>query len=37
LEKAKRKQQEKKWRSDEVKQFGMSIHGLRENGQFCWV
>ncbi len=37
LVKAKRKQQEKKWRNDEVNQFGMSIHGLRSNKNFIWI
>ena len=37
LAKAQRKQQENKWRNSEVSQFGMSIHGLRDNGQFIWI
>jgi len=37
LTKAKRKKQEKNWCNDEVSQFGMSIHGLRENGDFRWI
>ena len=34
--KFRRKQQEKRWLADELRQFGMSLHGQRENGQFRW-
>lgn len=37
LLKANKKKQEKAWRDTEVNQYGMSIHGLRENGQFRWI
>jgi GT2 family glycosyltransferase len=37
LKKAQRKKQEKFWRDAEVEQYGMSIHGLREAGNFKWI
>jgi len=37
LKKAQRKNQEKAWRNAEVNQYGMSIHGLREDGEFKWI
>jgi GT2 family glycosyltransferase len=37
LNKARKKKQEKNWRDSEYKEFGMSIHGLRENGEFRWI
>jgi len=37
LNKIQRKKQEKSWRLNEVNQFGMSIHGLRESGNFRWI
>lgn len=35
--KLKRKSQEKSWRNQEVMLYGMSIHGLRKNGEFIWI
>lgn len=32
-----RKKQEKFWRDEEVNTYGMSIHGLREHGEFRWI
>lgn len=32
-----RKNQKDNWRNQELAQFGMSIHGLREAGKFRWV
>lgn len=37
LSRAKRKKQEKGWRDTEIQAHGMSIHGIRENGQFRWI
>lgn len=37
LMKHKKKKQEKIWRSDEVKRYDMSIHGIRENNSFRWI
>jgi GT2 family glycosyltransferase len=37
LNKAKRKKQEQSWRNHELDVYGMSIHGLRENGNFLWI
>ena len=37
INKTKRKHQEKIWRDDEVAKYGISIHGLRENGEFRWI
>lgn len=37
LAKAQRKKQERSWRNQEVSQYGISIHGLRENGNFQWI
>ena len=37
MNKIKRKQQERIWRDEEVAQHGLSIHGIRENGQFRWI
>ena len=37
LRKAQRKKQEKVWRDTEVNQYGMSIHGLRDAGEFRWI
>lgn len=28
---------EKNWRNQEVEKYGMSIHGIREDGQFRWI
>ncbi|MCF6253002.1 MAG: glycosyltransferase [Methylococcaceae bacterium] len=36
LKKIKRKKQESSWRSKELHQFGMTIHGLRINNNFDW-
>ncbi len=35
--KMQRKVLEISWRNQEVAKYGMSIHGLRENGQFIWI
>jgi GT2 family glycosyltransferase len=37
LAKARRKNQEKLWRDEEVAQFGISMHGIRESGGFRWI
>lgn len=37
MSKLARKRQEKLWRDQEVKHFGMSIHGIRKNNQFEWL
>jgi GT2 family glycosyltransferase len=37
LNKLQRKSRERAWRNAEVSQYGMSIHGLRENGEFIWI
>ena len=37
LAKAQRKRQECSWRNQEVAEYEMSIHGLRENGAFRWI
>lgn len=37
LSKMRRKKQERIWRNDEVSQFGISMHGIRENGNFRWI
>lgn len=37
LIKASRKKQEKIWRNTEVENFGMSIHGVRENNSTNWL
>jgi len=37
LKKVQRKKQEAHWRNNEVETYGMSIHGLRENGEFRWI
>ncbi len=37
INKLQRKAQEKRWRDSELAQYGMSIHGLREDGQFRWI
>jgi GT2 family glycosyltransferase len=37
LNKAKRKKQERLWRNHEFSEHGMTIHGLREEGNFKWV
>jgi GT2 family glycosyltransferase len=36
LKKIKRIRQQKLWREQELAQFGMSMHGIRENGEFSW-
>jgi hypothetical protein len=36
LKKMKRIRQQKLWCEQEVAQFGMSMHGTRENGGFSW-
>jgi hypothetical protein len=37
MTKIKRKRQERIWRDEEVEKFGISIHGIRENGDFKWI
>ncbi len=37
LAKAKKLKRERAWRDDEVSRLGMSIHGLREDGDFRWI
>ena len=37
MNKASRKKQEIIWRDEEVKNHGMSIHGIRENQKFKWI
>lgn len=37
LKKIKRNKQQKTWRDEELARYGMSLHGLRENGQFVWI
>ena len=36
LKKMQRIRQKNAWCSDEVSRFGMSMHGLRKNGEFVW-
>lgn len=37
LKKLQRLKQEKKWKQQELEQYGMTMHGLREKGDFIWV
>jgi GT2 family glycosyltransferase len=37
LAKSKRVAQQKKWRQEELTAYAMTMHGLRENGQFRWI
>jgi hypothetical protein len=37
LSKFKRKQQLGAWKKNELAQYGMTLHGLREHGDFVWV
>lgn len=37
LAKARRVSQQKEWKREELATYGMSMHGLRENGQFRWI
>ncbi len=37
MTKIKRKRQERIWRDEEVENFGISMHGIRENGGFRWI
>jgi GT2 family glycosyltransferase len=37
LLKAQRKKQEKQWKDSEISQYGISIHGVRENNAFRWI
>jgi GT2 family glycosyltransferase len=37
MTKIKRKRQERMWRDEEVENFGISMHGIRENGGFRWI
>lgn len=36
LKKMRRIRQQKQWREQELAQFGMSMHGIRERGDFSW-
>lgn len=36
LKKMQRIRQKNAWCTDEVSRFGMSMHGLRKNGEFIW-
>jgi hypothetical protein len=35
--KIRRKKQERIWRNEEISQFGISMHGIRENNAFKWL
>lgn len=37
LRKMQRNKRQKAWREQEVARHGMSLHGLRENGNFVWI
>lgn len=37
LAKAQKQLQEKKWRMNELQNYGISIHGIRQNGNFFWI
>ena len=37
LEKARRLRQLREWRSQELARYGMTLHGVRENGTFRWL
>lgn len=37
LAKIQRESNKKKWRENEVKKFGMSLHGLRKDSEFIWI
>jgi len=37
LKKLRRKRQQQMWQREEVRLYGMSLHGLRENGNFVWI
>ncbi len=37
MTKIKRKRQERAWRDEEVQKYGISMHGIRENGSFRWL
>jgi len=37
LKKARKLSQKKAWRRDELAQFGISMHGIRNNGGFSWL
>ncbi len=37
MTKIKRKRQERAWRDEEVQKYGISMHGIRESGQFKWL
>ncbi len=37
ITKIKRKRQERVWRDEEVEKYGISVHGIRENGDFRWI
>jgi hypothetical protein len=36
LKKMRRNREQKAWREEEVARYGMSLHGVRENGGFVW-
>jgi pyrimidine operon attenuation protein/uracil phosphoribosyltransferase len=37
MTKIRRQVQERTWRDAEIAKYGISIHGIRENGQFRWI
>ena len=37
LKKVNRIKKEREWKEHEISQFGLSLHGLRENGSFSWL
>ncbi len=37
LQKMRRIRQLKDWRSNELAQYGMTLHGVRKDGQFIWI
>ena len=37
LRKMRRNRQQRAWRAQEVSRYGMSLHGVRERGDFVWI
>lgn len=37
IKKIRRNKQQRAWQQQEVSLYGMSLHGLRENGNFVWI
>jgi GT2 family glycosyltransferase len=37
LKKIKKRRQEKLWHTQELAQYGMTLHGVRDNGHFVWT